>query len=273
MANHTLIKLTTSLCFITSLTSSYAIPTFDAGKLTAYVKEYMDNVQYFEAVTKSYVNQWLSAEHGSAASVDSWNNGFANQIIRDNQAKSDQVNQTLKASYQPLDICATYALSGGLNDFICEALESVSNSNAEYTKNLTKPYALREVVEKTQQSQASGQSGLEDITLIAASTSPPIIAGEDVEIQADKLTEQAHKVLVHALLSSAQADQHNVYATLSNSAIDDFNSKEIQALQEEGTKSTLYRRQAVLMAKAIYFQLVDYKHQLAREVALADRLL
>lgn len=119
--------------------SAYASgwPTVDLAALSQQLIEQLQTVERFAQSVKEWTNQLNAQIHGQGEVVDALNNGFANQIVRSNQALDDQFNQQLSMQMQPsLDACGTYSVTDALNDAMCGFLTNLSESGQSRVANL-----------------------------------------------------------------------------------------------------------------------------------------
>jgi hypothetical protein len=241
-----------------------AVPTSDELKVADRLKSLQEMAQSFNDLKNEYINKYMVQIQGSSGSVDVINNGFANHIVRNNQARLDSENQRLRMSSEPVDVCGNYSLSSALNDLACESLSALGKSSSQFIQNsqnhelVAKNAATREVT---------------DINTIAVSTLPIIDCNSDVEQQAVQLQEQAYKAMAHSLVQSIKTDQVNLFNPLTNQAADDFGANEIKKIQEGYSKSQLYRKIAVMLAQMNDADMLAYKHQLQNELAMTMELL
>lgn len=255
---------TTLVLFVSNV---FAVPTFDGGKMTERLKSFQEMVQSFNQLKNEYINKYVGQIQGASDYTDALNNGFANQIIRNNQARLSAENQRLRMSNEPVNICGSYSLSTALNDLACESLSSLSDSSVDFIKKSQN----HELVSKD-----ASSNKVTDINTIAVTTLPVIDKkgkNNDVMTQVDYLQEQAYKSIVHTLTQSIKSDHKNLYNPLSNQAADDFGTDEIKNIQETYNKSQIYRKMAVMLAQKNYAAMLSYKHQLQSELAMAMQLL
>lgn len=241
-----------------------AVPTRDELKVADRLKSLQEMAQAFNGLKNEYINKYRAQIQGSSGSVDVINNGFSNEIVRNNQAKLDSENQRLRMSSEPVDVCGNYSLSSALNDLACESLSALGKSSSQFIQNSQN----HELVAKN-----AATHEVTDMNTIAVSTLPVIDRNSDVEQQAVQLQEQAYKAMAHSLAQSIKTDQVNLFNPLTNQAADDFGAKEIKKIQEIYSKSQLYRKIAVMVAQMNYADMLAYKHQLQNELAMAMQLL
>jgi hypothetical protein len=241
-----------------------AVPTRDELKVADRLKSLQEMAQAFNGLKNEYINKYRAQIQGSSGSVDVINNGFSNEIVRNNQAKLDSENQRLRMSSEPVDVCGNYSLSSALNDLACESLSALSESSSQFIQDSQN----HELVAKH-----AATHEVTDINTIAVSTLPIIDRNSDVEQQAVQLQEQAYKAMARSLVQSIKTDQVNLFNPLTNQSADDFGANEIKKIQESYSKSQLYRKIAVMVAQMNYADMLAYKHQLQNELAMAMQLL
>ncbi len=241
-----------------------AVPTSDELKVADRLKSLQEMAQSFNDLKNEYINKYMVQIQGSSGSVDVINNGFANHIVRNNQARLDSENQRLRMSSEPVDVCGNYSLSSALNDLACESLSALSESSSQFIQDSQN----HELVAKH-----AATHEVTDINTIAVSTLPIIDRNSDVEQQAVQLQEQAYKAMARSLVQSIKTDQVNLFNPLTNQSADDFGANEIKKIQESYSKSQLYRKIAVMVAQMNYADMLAYKHQLQNELAMAMQLL
>ncbi len=241
-----------------------AVPTSDELKVADRLKSLQEMAQSFNDLKNEYINKYMAQIQGSSGSVDVINNGFSNEIVRNNQAKLDSENQRLRMSSEPVDVCGNYSLSSALNDLACESLSALSESSSQFIQDSQN----HELVAKH-----AATHEVTDMNTIAVSTLPVIDRNSDVEKQAVQLQEQAYKAMAHSLAQSIKTDQVNLFNPLTNQAADDFGVNEIKKIQESYSKSQLYRKIAVMVAQMNYADMLAYKHQLQNELAMTMELL
>lgn len=240
------------------------MPVVDGAKNTNLSLISIKNIMDFTVLDNIFDSQWRSSQQGVASMVDSVDNGFANMIVRQNQTQVDIQNQQMRLSSKPLDICDSISVSAALNDLVCDALESMASDTQDYSERLTQPYQVAHDVDSYK---------ISDISTVAVSTAPKVQVNQAVTKQTEILEEQVFKTTVFATLDSIKLDRENIINPLTNSALDDFSPEEVQKIQEEYSKSQLYRKMLVMRAKMLSASMTDYKHQLQQEMILALSLL
>jgi len=250
------------LCLSSKL--ALAVPTGDELKMADRLKSLQEMAQSFNDLKNEYINKYMAQIQGSSGSVDVINNSFSNEIVRNNQARLDGENQRLRISSQAVDVCGNYSLSNALNDLACDSLSALAENGSNY-------------IQKSQNhewvAKDAATHNVSDINTMTLSTLPIIDHSNDVEKQAEQLQEQAYKGTANTLTQSIKIDQANLYNPLTNKAADDFGTDEIKKIQENYSKSQLYRKMAVMLAQKNYADMLAYKHQLQSELAMTMQLL
>lgn len=244
--------------------SSMAVPVFDLSKTTEYLKKATDVSSLFKDLSGTYMNNTTSQVEGSGIYSSAFNNGVANMIVRNNQARFNNANQALAMSSAPVNVCGAYSLSNALNDLACQSLSQLSSNTQTYIKTSKNPYQVAHDASKHK---------ITDISTIAVSTLPSVQSQDDVLKNADVLQEQAYKTSVSVFTDSIKNDKENLYNPLSNQAIDDFSDKAVKEIQESDNKSQIYRKMAVMQASYLTASMLSYKHELEKEMALSLQLL
>ena len=250
------------LCLSSKL--ALAVPTGDELKMADRLKSLQEMAQSFNDLKNEYINKYMAQIQGSSGSVDVINNSFSNEIVRNNQARLDGENQRLRISSQAVDVCGNYSLSNALNDLACDSLSALAENGSNYIQKSQN----HELVAKD-----AATYNVSDINTMTLSTLPIIDHSNDVEKQAEQLQEQAYKGTANTLTQSIKIDQANLYNPLTNKAADDFGTDEIKKIQENYSKSQLYRKMAVMLAQKNYADMLAYKHQLQSELAMTMQLL
>ena len=241
-----------------------AVPTGDELKMADRLKSLQEMAQSFNDLKNEYINKYMAQIDGSSGAVDVFNNGFTNEIARNNQARLDSENQRLSMSAQPVDVCGNYSLSHALNDLACQSLSAWAENGSNYIRKSQNHELLAR--------DASTQN-VDDINTITVSTLPVVDHNIHIEKQAEQLQELAYKATANTLTQSIKIDQVNLYNPLTNQAADDFSAYEIKKIQEDYSKSQLYRKMAVMLAQKNYADMLAYKHQLQDELAMTMQLL
>ena len=104
----TLIALTLSASMVTSSVYATGYPVVDLAALVQLANKAKEGLDQFNQSIKQWTNQLNANIQGQAEAVNAMNNGFANSIVRNNQAMDDHFNNDLRMRMQPsMDACAT----------------------------------------------------------------------------------------------------------------------------------------------------------------------
>ncbi len=132
----TLIALTLSASMVTSSVYATGYPVVDLAALVQLANKAKEGLDQFNQSIKQWTNQLNANIQGQAEAVNAMNNGFANSIVRNNQAMDDHFNNDLRMQMQPsMDACATYSVANSLNDAVCSFLTNVSSSSESRVSN------------------------------------------------------------------------------------------------------------------------------------------
>ncbi|MBK2125660.1 hypothetical protein [Fangia hongkongensis] len=111
-------------------------PVADLTAALGLLQQTEQAVDQFRQSVKEWTKQLNADIAGTSAEVDALNNGFANSIVRQNQALNDVFNNELKMQMQPSsDACSTYSVSNALNDAMCDFISSVADASQTRVSN------------------------------------------------------------------------------------------------------------------------------------------
>jgi hypothetical protein len=148
-----------SLSLVSGSVYASGWPTVDLAALSQQLIEQLETLERFQQSVKQWTNQLNAQIQGQGKAVDAMNNGFANQIVRNNQALDDQFNRQLKMEMQPsFDACGTYSVTNALNDAICSLLENVSQSGEDRVANLMNDSSDGKRISAVSRSQKNAKS-------------------------------------------------------------------------------------------------------------------
>lgn len=201
-------------------TNSYAVgyPVVDFSSVLSLLKQTQQEVDQFKQSIKEWTNQLNADIQGKSAQVDAMNNGFANSIVRQNQALSDVFNSHLRQEMQPSsDACSTYSVSDAMNDAMCGLLSGVATASEKRASNLLNQ--ANPTLGALASSQANAKEILDDSRKIAQQEQ-----GDQGRLHAGQGENQAPSPLVVRadVLLGSQGDTYDALTAQSTKTFNDI---------------------------------------------------
>ncbi|WP_150468915.1 MULTISPECIES: hypothetical protein [Cysteiniphilum] len=250
--------------YVLSVNSAVAVLNIDVLQVEQYVQNTLQDAHQHNEKMKASGNILSGDINGNAALIDTMNNGFANEIIRNQQTENSVFNSELKQQSTPIDTCDDLSVSDTLNQLTCNALEATSQESEKFISDLTQPIKV---------GHDHVADSITNPMTITVETAPKILNNAQAKDQLPVLREQAFKSTANSAMKASTEDQKNIYNTLSNSAIDSFSTDSLKDITESTTRAYVIRKLVVMKAKEIYALMLNYKHQLQKEQVLATDLL